>query len=110
VVFTVSDEGPGIPGDKLEAVFERFYSDRPSTDQSHGKNSGLGLSISREIVVAHGGRIYAENVYAPRAAAGAGGTPIGARFTVELPASPTATGRTSPPGGRRAGPAVSQSA
>jgi two-component system sensor histidine kinase ChvG len=77
VEFTVEDEGPGIPSDKLETIFERFYSDRPQSDQTKGKNSGLGLSISREIVAASGGRIWAED----RGRAG------GARFVVRLPAA-----------------------
>lgn len=76
IEFAVEDEGPGIPSDKLDVVFERFYSDRPQSDQTSGKNSGLGLSISREIVTASGGRIWAEN----RRAAG------GTRFIVRLPA------------------------
>lgn len=61
VEFAIEDDGPGIPADKKEAIFERFYSDRPQSDQTRGKNSGLGLSISREIVSAYGGRIWAEN-------------------------------------------------
>ncbi len=76
IEFAVEDEGPGIPSDKLDVVFERFSSDRPQSDQTSGKNSGLGLSISREIVTASGGRIWAEN----RRAAG------GTRFIVRLPA------------------------
>ena len=59
VVITVDDEGPGIPPHALERIFERFYTDRPS--QGFGQNSGLGLSISRQIVEAHGGRIWACN-------------------------------------------------
>ena len=69
VEILVEDEGPGIPEDRLEIIFDRFYSDRPETDASRGKNSGLGLSISREIVRAHGGEIIAENRYADGAAA-----------------------------------------
>ncbi len=68
----VEDEGPGIPEHALERIFERFYTDRP--EQGFGQNSGLGLSISRQIVEAHGGTITAGNR--------AGG---GARFTVWLP-------------------------
>lgn len=56
----VADEGVGIPEDKLEDIFDRFYSERPS-GEAFGKHSGLGLSICRQIVDAHGGRIYAEN-------------------------------------------------
>ena len=71
----VDDEGPGIPDDKLEAIFKRFYTQRPK-GAAFGNNSGLGLAISRQIVNAHGGRIYAENR-----------DPNGARFVVELPAA-----------------------
>ena len=59
IVITVEDDGPGIPPHALERIFERFYTDRPN--QGFGQNSGLGLSISRQIVEAHGGRIWAEN-------------------------------------------------
>ncbi|CAN1722691.1 Sensor protein ChvG [Hyphomicrobium sp. 1Nfss2.1] len=83
VEIVVEDEGPGIPEDRLDIIFDRFYSDRPATDTSRGKNSGLGLSISREIVLSHGGQIFAENRYA--ADAGPGSQPCGARFTVRLP-------------------------
>ena len=84
VEIAVVDQGPGMPDDKLEAVFERFYSDRPESDRTRGKNSGLGLSITREIVNAHGGRIWAEN----RRPVGAdpASPPTGARFVVRLPA------------------------
>lgn len=76
----VEDEGPGIPADKLGQIFDRFYSDRPQTDARRGKNSGLGLSISREIVASHNGEIFAEN------RTSSGGVPMrGARFTVRLP-------------------------
>ena len=51
-----------MPPDKLEDIFSRFYSDRPQTDRTIGKNSGLGLSISREIVTAYGGTIRASNL------------------------------------------------
>lgn len=86
VLFTVEDEGPGIATDKLETVFDRFYTYRPTATTSRGNNSGLGLSITREIVRAHDGRIWAENRYA----AGHGAEedpPLGARFTVALPAA-----------------------
>jgi len=66
IVITVEDDGPGIPPHALERVFERFYTDRP--DQGFGQNSGLGLSISRQIVEAHRGRIWAENRPAPAGA------------------------------------------
>ncbi|UCH74209.1 MAG: sensor N-terminal transmembrane domain-containing protein [Rhodospirillales bacterium] len=74
----VEDEGPGIPGNKLEAIFERFYSERPSAEK-FGTHSGLGLSISKQIVEAHGGTIRAENVRADD------DTISGARFIVRLP-------------------------
>src|SRR4029450_12012927 len=61
IEIVVDDEGPGVPVDKLEEIFNRFYSDRPQTDNTVGKNSGLGLSISREIVNAYGGRVWASN-------------------------------------------------
>lgn len=83
VELAVEDSGPGIPPDKLEAVFERFYTDRPATEAQRGKNSGLGLSISREIVRAHGGRIWAENRHV--AGGPADGRAVGARFVVRLP-------------------------
>lgn len=79
---TVEDEGPGIPPDNLESIFERFYTtERPATDvgTQFGNNSGLGLSIARQIIDGAGGRIYAENRTAPD------GTVNGARLIVELP-------------------------
>ena len=71
--ITVEDRGPGIPPENLESIFERFYTERPS-EHGFGKNSGLGLSIARQIVTSTGGRIWAENRD--------GG---GARFVVVLP-------------------------
>ena len=59
VEIMVDDDGPGIPAHAFERIFERFYTDRPS--QGFGQNSGLGLSISRQIIEAHGGRIWAAN-------------------------------------------------
>ena len=79
VEVTVDDDGPGIPEGSLEAVFERFYSERPEGER-FGTHSGLGLSISRQIVEAHGGAIAATN------RRGADGRVNGARFTVRLPA------------------------
>lgn len=98
VEILVEDEGPGIPEDRLGIVFDRFYSDRPATDNSRGKNSGLGLSISREIVLAHAGQIVAENRYEDGAAPG--DNPCGARFTVRLPIAGAAQ-RGGAPVGRR---------
>jgi two-component system sensor histidine kinase ChvG len=84
VEIMVDDEGSGIPPDRLDIIFNRFYTDRPQTEATRGKNSGLGLSISREIVRAHGGAIWAENRYAQ--GKDKTGRPIGARFVVQLPA------------------------
>ena len=83
VEVMVDDDGPGIRADALERVFERFYTDRPH--QGFGQNSGLGLSISKQIIEAHGGRIWAENRIGPN---GDDGQPTvaGARFVVRLPA------------------------
>jgi two-component system, OmpR family, sensor histidine kinase ChvG len=83
IEIVVDDNGPGIRPDALERVFERFYTDRPH--QGFGQNSGLGLSISKQIIDAHGGRIWAENRPGP---AGEDGEPTvaGARFVVRLPA------------------------
>jgi two-component system, OmpR family, sensor histidine kinase ChvG len=78
----VEDSGPGIRPENLERVFERFYTDRP--EQSFGKNSGLGLAISRQIVEAHKGRIWAENREG-RAAADGVRPVLGARFIVRIP-------------------------
>jgi two-component system sensor histidine kinase ChvG len=61
VHVTIEDEGSGIPQDNLDSIFERFYSERP-TSEAFGNHSGLGLSISKQIVEAHGGRIWAENI------------------------------------------------
>ncbi len=82
IEFRVEDEGPGISEDNLERIFNRFYTDRPEI--AFGENSGLGLSISKQIVDAHRGRIWAENRYSADPATG-GQTISGARFTVRLP-------------------------
>jgi len=79
----VEDEGPGIPEDRLEVIFDRFYTDRPDTEATEGKNSGLGLSISREIIRAHGGQISAESRFED--GSGPDNAPLGARFVVKLP-------------------------
>ncbi|HWI28856.1 MAG TPA: stimulus-sensing domain-containing protein [Stellaceae bacterium] len=78
VVISIEDEGPGIPEGKLEAIFERFYSERPAGEK-FGTHSGLGLSISKQIVEAHRGTIRGEN------RRDVDGSTIGARFTVRLP-------------------------
>ena len=80
IVVTVEDHGPGIPADSLDSIFGRFYSERPK-EETFGMHSGLGLSISRQIVEAHGGAIHAENLN------GSGGSRTGARFVVRLPAA-----------------------
>ena len=77
-VLTVEDDGPGLPDDMAERIFERFYSHRPASE-AFGQHSGLGLSIARQIVEAHGGRIRAEN------RRDADGQVKGARFIVRLP-------------------------
>jgi two-component system sensor histidine kinase ChvG len=105
IEIVVDDDGPGIPPDRLDTIFERFYSDRPQSDSTLGKNSGLGLSISRDIVDAYGGRILASNRMADSVADGPvhldhpalkqrrqSGV-VGTRFTVRLPAAGTAGAR-----------------
>lgn len=81
VLVVVEDTGPGIPEQALAKVFKRFYSDRPATH--FGNNSGLGLSISKQIVEAHGGVIWAENIRPTNADPTS--DPLGARFVVGLP-------------------------
>jgi len=73
----VEDSGPGIPDAKLAAIFDRFYSERPE-GEAFGRHSGLGLSIAKQIVDAHRGTIYAENIIDEN------GVRKGARFTVVL--------------------------
>ncbi len=80
VRFTVEDEGPGIPPDKLEKIFQRFYTDRP-VGAKFGNNSGLGLSIVRQITETHRGAVWAENRMTD-------GKITGARFIVDLPPAP----------------------
>jgi two-component system, OmpR family, sensor histidine kinase ChvG len=79
VVVAISDQGPGIPEGKLEAVFQRFYTERPAGEK-FGTHSGLGLSISKQVVDAHGGSIQAEN------RRDESGRICGACFVVRLPA------------------------
>jgi two-component system sensor histidine kinase ChvG len=79
VVLTVDDNGPGIRADNIDRIFERFYTDRPA-GEAFGQNSGLGLSISRQIVEAHGGTLTAENIPGTKP-----GEIRGARFVVTLP-------------------------
>ena len=70
VRVSVRDQGPGIPGDTLPRIFETFYTTKPS-------GMGMGLAISRSIVEAHGGKIWAEN-----------NPDRGATFAFTLPACP----------------------
>ena len=81
VLVVVEDTGPGIPDQALGKIFNRFYSERPEND--FGNNSGLGLAISKQIVEAHGGVIWAENIRPTEADATS--EPLGARFVVGLP-------------------------
>jgi two-component system sensor histidine kinase ChvG len=81
LIVMVDDDGPGIPVDNLETVFDRFYTQRPE-GAAFGTHSGLGLAISRQIIRAHGGTIRAENRLDET------GATSGARFVVELPAAP----------------------
>jgi two-component system sensor histidine kinase ChvG len=81
VLIVVEDTGPGIPEEALSKIFKRFYSERPVED--FGNHSGLGLAISRQIVEAHGGVIWAENIRPTEIDATS--EPLGARFVVGLP-------------------------
>jgi two-component system, OmpR family, sensor histidine kinase ChvG len=81
VLITVDDCGPGIPEDKLTAIFDRFYSERP-VGEKFGTHSGLGLSISKQIIEAHRGMVWAEN------RRDGDGAVVGARFCIRLPAPP----------------------
>jgi two-component system sensor histidine kinase ChvG len=93
IEIIVDDDGPGIPADAFERIFERFYTDRPG--QGFGQNSGLGLSISRQIIEAHEGMIWAENRVIPSMdESDVSGKEVserseiaGARFTIWLPAA-----------------------
>lgn len=80
VILAIDDNGPGIRTDSIDRIFERFYTDRPS-GEAFGQNSGLGLSISRQIVEAHGGSLAAENIPGVKP-----GDMKGARFVMTLPA------------------------
>jgi two-component system, OmpR family, sensor histidine kinase ChvG len=84
IEIAVDDDGPGVRSDAFEKIFERFYTDRPH--QGFGQNSGLGLSISKQIIDAHGGSIWVENRHG---ALEPDGTPkvLGAHFVVRLPAT-----------------------
>ncbi len=78
-IVTIDDEGPGIPEDNLESIFQRFYSERPT--EHFGQHSGLGLSICRQVMETYGGSIAATNRRA------ADGRVLGARFTIRVPAA-----------------------
>jgi two-component system sensor histidine kinase ChvG len=84
VEIIVDDDGPGIRPEAFDKIFERFYTDRP--EQGFGQNSGLGLSISKQIIEAHRGRVWAENRLGVPGADGEGAKVLGARFVVRLPA------------------------
>ncbi len=81
VLVVVEDTGPGIPEEALTKIFNRFYSERP--EGQFGNNSGLGLAISKQIIEAHGGVIWAENIRPTDADITS--EPLGARFVVGLP-------------------------
>ncbi len=81
ILIVVEDTGPGIPNGALQKIFNRFYSERP--EGQFGNNSGLGLAISKQIVEAHGGVIWAENIRPTQADITS--EPLGARFVVGLP-------------------------
>lgn len=80
IEITIDDDGPGIRSENIETIFKRFYTDRPDPD-AFGKNSGLGLSISRQIMQAHGGSLHAQNRVDDA------GEVCGARFIIRLPAA-----------------------
>jgi len=83
IEIVVDDDGPGVRPDVVDKIFERFYTDRPH--QGFGHNSGLGLSISKQIAEAHGGSIWVENRLGAPGEDGAAAV-LGARFIVRLPA------------------------
>jgi two-component system, OmpR family, sensor histidine kinase ChvG len=88
VEIAIEDEGPGIPEENVERIFERFYTDRPQ--EYFGQNSGLGLNISRQIISAHRGKIWAENRpvgWREQAKGEAARKSGGARFVIRLPAA-----------------------
>jgi len=82
-IVYIEDNGPGIQAENIDRIFERFYTDRPESE-GFGQNSGLGLSISRQIAEAHGGSLRAENIIDPESE-----KLLGARFILALPADTT---------------------
>jgi two-component system sensor histidine kinase ChvG len=84
IEIVVDDDGPGIRPDQFERIFERFYTDR-GDEGDFGQNSGLGLSITKQIIEAHRGRIWAENRTKPGPSRDSDPVVLGARFTVQLP-------------------------
>jgi two-component system sensor histidine kinase ChvG len=91
IEIAIEDDGPGIAPENLEKVFTRFYTDRPG-HEPFGRNSGLGLHISQQIVNAHGGRMWAENRISPKPRRPGSKAPdveksYGARFVIRLPAA-----------------------
>jgi two-component system sensor histidine kinase ChvG len=84
IEVVVDDDGPGIRPDQFERIFERFYTDR-GDDGDFGQNSGLGLSITKQIIEAHRGRIWAENRTKPGLSPESDPVVLGARFVVQLP-------------------------
>ena len=81
ILVVVEGTGPDIPDDALTKVFTRFYSERPQAQ--FGNHSGLGLALSKQIVEAHGGMIWAENIRPTDSDVTA--DPLGARFIAGLP-------------------------
>ena len=79
IAIHIDDTGPGIPEKKLETIFDRFYTERPA--EFYGQNSGLGLSISKQIIESHRGEIFAENMHDQN------GNICGARFSIILKAT-----------------------
>jgi two-component system sensor histidine kinase ChvG len=84
VEIVIDDDGPGIRADAFDKIFERFYTDRP--EQGFGQNSGLGLSISKQIIEAHRGRVWGENRLGVPGPDDQVPRVLGARFVVRLPA------------------------
>ncbi len=82
--ISVEDEGPGIPPEYLKKVFKRFYTDRPE-EHNFGNNSGLGLNISEQIIEAHSGKIWAENILSGEKDEDGNEIRLGARFVMHLP-------------------------